>query len=579
MRALFMTAALAMAATPSLAGPSGTIAFPSLAPRGWEIHAVDAQSGQIRRLTGHPALDFNAAISPDGRRIAFVSERDGNMEIYSAGLDGGDLWRLTDDFGLDDHPAWSPDGRRIAFVSSRQPAKTPGHGWTAVYVMDADGANVRRLSPDEIPGGADYSPAWSPKGDLIAFASGSGGTGGTDLYVMDVDGGNRRLVTRNGGWPTFAADGRAICFHSRRDGAWGIWQVGLDGGEPQRVTPPGTTAYTPRFSPDGARLVAAIEKTGEQAGKRRAALIDPASGAATLLADVGADQWTPAISNDGRTVLFHATPPGLAAPNVERWGAPAGPGPTLLRVDGAFPSFSPDSRRIVLTGIDFASIDVMNADGSDRKVIRSGGRRSLFGLDWSRQGDRIAFSEGGVFQGPAGEVNVGVMRSDGSDPRMLTAISGNNAFPSFSPDGARIVFRSGREGSKNLFIMDADGANVRQLTRGPWTDTMGDWSPTGEWIAFASDRDGDFEVWAVRPDGTGLRKVIGGGGRNNHPRFSPDGEWLAFVSQRAGWSAEEISLPFQFQPYGDLFIVRLDGAGLARLTANGFEEGPPAWGR
>ena len=107
---------------------------------------------------------------------------------------------------------------------------------------------------------------------------------------------------------------------------------------------------------------------------------------------------------------------------------------------------------------------------------------------------------------------------------------------------------------------------------------MCDWSPTGEWIVFASDRGGDFEVWLVRPDGSGLHKLVAGGGRNNHPHFSPDGRWIVFTSKRAGFSAEEISLPHQPQPYGDLFAVRLDGTGLTRLTHNGFEEGTPAWG-
>jgi Tol biopolymer transport system component len=102
--------------------------------------------------------------------------------------------------------------------------------------------------------------------------------------------------------------------------------------------------------------------------------------------------------------------------------------------------------------------------------------------------------------------------------------------------------------------------------------------PTGEWIALASDRDGDFEIWLVHPDGTGLRKLVRGGGRNNHPHFSPDGQWLVFTSKRAGFSAEEISLPRQPQPYGDLFVVQRDGTGLTRLTHNGFEDGTPAWG-
>lgn len=117
-----------------------------------------------------------------------------------------------------------------------------------------------------------------------------------------------------------------------------------------------------------------------------------------------------------------------------------------------------------------------------------------------------------------------------------------------SPDGERIVFRSGRDGPKNLYIMDRSGENVRRLTHGDWTDTMCDWSPTGEWITFASSRDDNFEIWMIRPDGSGLRKVIGGGGRHNHPHFSPDGTWIVLTSQRAGYSAEEVSLPHQPQP-------------------------------
>ncbi len=167
---------------------------------------------------------------------------------------------------------------------------------------------------------------------------------------------------------------------------------------------------------------------------------------------------------------------------------------------------------------------------------------------------------------------------DGSGLRRLTRQAGNNGFPAFSPDGKQLVFRSGRGGYKNLYIMNSDGSGWKQLTRGKWTDTMCNWSHTGDWIVFASDRDGDFDIWLIRPDGSGLRKLIGGGGRNNHPHFSPDDQWVVFTSQRAGYSAEEISLPFQFQPYGDLFAIRVDGTGLIRLTHNGFEEGTPAWG-
>lgn len=551
-------------------GPEGTIAFSLLAPRGWDVYTIDVESRASRRLTDHPALDFNPAFAPGGDRVAFVSERDGNAELYAVGMDGSGLRRLTREFALDDRPAWSSDGRWIAFSSTRQPSEPPGRAWNAVYVMGADGTDPRRVSPTGV---ADYSPAWSPRGDLIACASGSGEAGGTELIVMAPDGSGRRRVVEDGGWPCFAADGRTLFFHGRRDGKWAVWRVGVDGKGLERITPTGVDAYCPAASADGRRLVATVDRGGH----RQIVLIDLATSKVTDLTDEETDHWNPAITADGRSVAFHKASPGTAAPNVEPWGAPPGTGLRLLRLAGAFPAFSPDGAKVALTGGNFARLDVMNVDGSARKTIHSGDARALFSLSWAHHGDRIAFSKGPVFQGPGGKVEILTVRPDGSEPEEITHDSANDGFPSFSPDGKQIVFRSGRGGKKNLHVMDADGSNVRRLTDGDWTDTMCDWSPTGEWIAFASDRGGDFEIWLVRTDGTGLRKLVGGS-RNNHPHFSPDGRWIVFTSKRAGFSAEVASLPDQPQPYGDLFAIRLDGTGLIRLTHNGFEEGTPAWG-
>ena len=79
----------------------------------------------------------------------------------------------------------------------------------------------------------------------------------------------------------------------------------------------------------------------------------------------------------------------------------------------------------------------------------------------------------------------------------------------------------------------------------------------------------------VRPDGSGLRRVFDShGGLANHPKFSPkftpEAGRIVFTSDYAGYSAEEIALPHQFQPYGDLFAINIDGTGLQRLTHGGF---------
>ena len=569
--ALLGAAALLSAAEPHKGVPSdgsqGTIAFSSLAARGWDLYS-GSSGGSASAVTHHHGTDFNAALAPDGRKIAFVSERDGNMELYVVHRDGSGLRRLTDNFALDDHPTWSPEGRQIAFVSTREPSAVAGQAWNAIYVMDADGANVRRISQ---PGTAEYSPAWSPRGDLIAFASGSGQAGRSDVCVMKTDGSAPRVVVENGGWPTFIEGGEAIAFHRRGEkNHWDVWRVGIDGSRLRLLK---KDASMPRAAADGRKL-ALVTRTGRH---KQIAILDVETAELDVVTEDPTDHWNPSIAADGKSVIYHKVTSRSSAPNVELWGSPPNNGLSLLRIAGAFPAFSPDERRLALTGGSFGRIDVMNSDGSERKTIFEGKRRSLFGMSWSQRPERVAFSHGVVFGKSGARVNIIAAAPDSEESETLTSETGNNGFPSYSPDGKQIVFRSGRDGSKNLYIMDRSGANVRRLTSGKWTDTMSDWSPTGEWIAFSSDRENNFEIWLIRPDGTGLRKLIGGGGRNNHPHFSPNGKWIVFTSQRAGYSAEEVSLPSQPQPYGDLFVVRTDGTGLLRLTHNGSEEGTPAW--
>ena len=138
----------------------------------------------MTQLTDHRATDSNPNWSPvidptpiAAGRIAFGSDRDGNEEIYLMNADGSGLIRLTDDPGRDGNPSWSPDGERIAFHSNRD------GNWN-VYVMNADGSGVTRLT-DNSAGGS--SPSWSPDGGRIAFESDRDG-GNWETYVMNADG-------------------------------------------------------------------------------------------------------------------------------------------------------------------------------------------------------------------------------------------------------------------------------------------------------------------------------------------------------------------------------------------------------
>ncbi|NJN55447.1 MAG: hypothetical protein HC804_12240 [Anaerolineae bacterium] len=79
-------------------------------------------------------------------------------------------------------PAWSPDNSQIAFQSTRS-------GNSDVYVMNADGSNVRRLTFTDSYDGA---PSWSPDGRQLVFSSRR--TGAYELWIMNADGSNQHRI-------------------------------------------------------------------------------------------------------------------------------------------------------------------------------------------------------------------------------------------------------------------------------------------------------------------------------------------------------------------------------------------------
>ena len=93
-------------------------------------------------------------------QITFVSKRAGNAEIYVMDADGENLQRLTNNRNNDWDPSWSPDGEQIVFFSNRDGHfrdDIPDTSTYEIYVMDADGGNPQNLTNN--PHG-DVNPAW-----------------------------------------------------------------------------------------------------------------------------------------------------------------------------------------------------------------------------------------------------------------------------------------------------------------------------------------------------------------------------------------------------------------------------------
>jgi Tol biopolymer transport system component len=503
-----------------------------------------------------------------------------------------------------DKPSLS--GEFIVYVSTHESSGEPRASWTAVYSTELKTGLTRRLTPSGV---ADFSPAVSPSGNLTAVASyGERGWTGeveelrTDIYVfLTRDGSHRVKVVEHGGWPCWV-DESTLYFHRRseEDGWISVYRAILPENGPlttesvtiQRVTPPGVHAFTPATSPNNHEFVAvATRRPGSD--YRHVELFDLKRNEfieLTRLVAPKSHHLNPFLSPDSSRVGYHSCrgdangrrSPLLFLENIQTTTRDL----SLFRIDGSFPSFSPGGDRIAY--VKMPGVFVVKPDGSGQREVYKG---MAFSTAWDPVRPGIVYSSSGpTFATERTEVDVISIDVDAADKsssvRRLTTNGKNNAFPWPSPDGKRIVFRSGRTGHKNLYIMDAEkgeSGGLWRLTEGAWTDTMCNWSPDGEWIAFASDREspgsGSFELFLIHPNGTGLRKLIqsGTGGRTNHPIFSPDSKSLVFTSDYAGISAEPISNPHHYQPYGDIFTVKLDGSNVRRLTHNSYEDGTPAW--
>ncbi len=102
---------------------------------------------------------------PTTPKILFTSSRDGNTEVYMMNPDGSEQVNLTQHPADDMSAVWSPSGEQILFVSDRQGTRVRD-----LYVMDPDGANVRRVFKKKITAWR-TTPTWSPDGKQFAYIS------------------------------------------------------------------------------------------------------------------------------------------------------------------------------------------------------------------------------------------------------------------------------------------------------------------------------------------------------------------------------------------------------------------------
>ena len=222
-----------LAINPSWSADGRAIAYTSYR-RGYpDIYISYIYQGKMDQPAGGTdrVHNFLPSFSPDGNRVAFMTNRDGNMEIYVVNREGGGLRRVTRNPGNDSTPTWSPAGNQIAFTSDRS-------GKPQIYIADADGGGEpRRITNESWADRATWSP---PPYNEIAYAGQNGP--GFDIKIDDLPQGQIRVVTDGTGSnesPAWSPNGRHLAFASTRAGRSQIFTIARDGQDLRQVTKSG----------------------------------------------------------------------------------------------------------------------------------------------------------------------------------------------------------------------------------------------------------------------------------------------------------------------------------------------------
>lgn len=214
--------------------------------------------------------------SPDSRHLAFWSYVGDVPQIFTAASDGTELRRIGDPRIPAIDPVWSPDGSQIAFAGMGDAFAGSGAGpdQTGIFVMDADGSAVHRISRAKgtVTGPtfwAFHEPHWQPGGDLIAYMANPDNI--FHVFVARADGTSERDVSLQAGGrfrddeaPTWSPDGRRLAFtRSRNDGPGSqIVVVDADGTHATTLVHPPVDSVPPTWSPDGTRVLGYLYDAG-----------------------------------------------------------------------------------------------------------------------------------------------------------------------------------------------------------------------------------------------------------------------------------------------------------------------------
>jgi TolB protein len=243
---------------------------------------------------------FTGERGPFDSEIVFLSTRGGRFkDVYVMNANGDNVRRITSANTLNLSPSWAPDRRSLIITSFL-------NGNPDLFSVAMPGGRLTKLSSLR---GLNLGGHWSPDGRLIAVTLEYDGN--PEIALLNPDGSLLRRLTDHWGVdvsPTWSPDGQSLAFCSDRSGAPQIYVMGVNGGAPRRVSTSGTYNTSPSWSPKGDRIAYA-----SRVGGRFQIFTVKADGSDVQQVTTGAgSNEDPSWSPDGRYLVFSSTRRGAA---------------------------------------------------------------------------------------------------------------------------------------------------------------------------------------------------------------------------------------------------------------------------